>query len=490
VGNHEMNDSSDFAQGGTAASNFTVFGSLAALSLCMLLPSLSTSIANVALPTLATALQASFQSVQWIVLAYLLAITTMIVTAGRLGDMVDRRKVLLGGLVLFIFASLVCGAAPSLWVLLAARVAQGLGAATMMALTMAFVAETMPKERIGSAMGLLGSMSAIGTALGPSAGGVLIDLFSWRAIFLINLPLGLVSLWLVWRYLPARRAIGDKRVEFDNRGTVVLGLALAAYALAMTAGGGSFGLQNALLLATSIALGILFIAVEGRVASPLVQLEIFRNTSFSSSLGINVLVGTVMMTTLVVGPFYLSRALGLTAAQVGFVMSIGPAISIMTGVPSGRIVDRFGASRIVVAGLIMLATGSALLATLPTIFGVAGYVAAIFVLTPGYQMFQAANNTTVMEAAPTSRRGVYSAVLNLSRNLGLITGASLMGAVFAAGSAGAIATTNAAGNVTQGMQIAFSVVTGLMVTALVLIFVLRRPARIEVPQDDPSRRAG
>ena len=159
---------------------------LACLCLAILLPALGTSIANVALPTLAQAFDASFQQVQWIVLAYLLAITTLIVSVGRLGDIVGRRRLLLAGLVLFTAASVLCGTAPTLWLLIAARAAQGLGAAVMMAIAMALVGETVPKARTGRAMGLLGTMSAIGTALGPTLGGVLISGLGWQAIFLVK----------------------------------------------------------------------------------------------------------------------------------------------------------------------------------------------------------------------------------------------------------------------------------------------------------------
>jgi MFS family permease len=144
---------------------------LAGLSLSTLMSSLGTSIANIALPTLAQAFNAPFQQVQWIVLAYLLAITTVIVSVGRLGDLTGRRRLLLAGIVLFTVSSIVCGLAHALWLLIAARAAQGLGAAVMMALTMAFVGQAVPKEKTGSAMGLLGTMSAVGTALGPSLGG-------------------------------------------------------------------------------------------------------------------------------------------------------------------------------------------------------------------------------------------------------------------------------------------------------------------------------
>ncbi len=176
---------------------------LAALSLSVLLSSIGTSIANVSLPTLAQVFGASFQQVQWVVLAYLLSITTMVVSVGRLGDMVGRRRLLMIGVFLFTVASALCGSAPTLWLLIAARAAQGLGAAIMMALTMAFVGETVPKARVGNAMGLLGTMSATGTALGPSLGGLLISALGWQAIFFINVPLGLIMLLLIHRYAPA-----------------------------------------------------------------------------------------------------------------------------------------------------------------------------------------------------------------------------------------------------------------------------------------------
>ena len=134
-----------------------------------------------------------------------MAITTLIVSVGRLGDLTGRRRLLVVGIVVFTGASILCGLAPTLPTLIAARALQGIGAAIMMALALAFVAEIVPKGRIGSAMGLLGTMSAIGTALGPSLGGLLIAGFGWRAIFLVNVPLGVAALFLAHRHLPADR---------------------------------------------------------------------------------------------------------------------------------------------------------------------------------------------------------------------------------------------------------------------------------------------
>ncbi len=435
----------------------------------MLLSSLGTSIANVGLPTLAEAFDASFREVQWIVLAYLLAITTLIVSAGRLGDIIGRRRLLTAGIFLFTVASVLCGIAPTLWLLIAARAAQGLGAAIMMALTMAFVGETVPKARTGSAMGLLGTTSAIGTALGPSLGGVLIAGFGWRAIFLIMVPLGILNFLLARRYLPAhgQRAKMDRN-GFDSLGTLLLGLTLAAYALAVTVGRGHFDRLNMVLLVAAVIGGGLFVLAEARVASPLIRLAAFRNGVLSASLAMNALVSAVMMATLVVGPFYLSRALGLDAALVGIVMSIGPIISTLSGFPAGRVVDRLGAPFMVIVGLIGMAAGAFALSLLPAMFGIAGYIAAIAVLTPGYQLFQAANNTAVMMDVQADQRGVISGMLNLSRNLGLITGASVMGALFALASGTADITKAPPEAVAAGMGVTFAVAAALIVAAIAI----------------------
>jgi len=452
---------------------------LASLSLSMLLSSLGTSIANVGLPTLAQAFNASFQQVQWIVLAYLLAITTLIVGAGRLGDIVGRRRLLLAGIGLFTAASVLCAAAPTLWLLVAARAAQGLGAAVMMALTMAFVGETVPKARTGSAMGLLGTMSAVGTALGPSMGGLLIAGFGWRALFFVNGPLGLLALLLAYWHLPADRVVRTGKPGFDTLGTLLLALALAAYALAVTLGRGSFGLLNMALVSAAVVGVGLFVSAESRVASPLVRLAMFRDRMLSASLVMNVLVATVMMATLVVGPFYLARALGLGAAMVGLVLSAGPVISALTGVLAGRLVDRLGAPAMVIAGLAAMVAGAGALSVLPGLFGVAGYLAAIAVLTPGYQLFQAANNTAVMADVPADRRGLVSGLLNLSRNLGLITGASVMGAVFALASAASDITAASPAAVAMGMRVTFAVAAVLATAALAIA--LARRARLSAP---------
>jgi MFS family permease len=177
-----------------------------------------------------------------------------------------------------------------------------------------------------------------------------------------------------------------------------------------------------------------------------------RDPALRASLAMNALVSAVMMATLVVGPFHLSGALGLGAAAVGAWMSIGPVASAVSGVPAGRLVDRFGARRMALSGLAAMALGCVWITLLPASLGAIAYVGPLVIVTPGYALFQAANNTAVMADVAASRRGVVSGLLTLSRNLGLISGASAMAAVFGTG----------------GLRPSFVVATALVALALAL----------------------
>ncbi|MFP8780190.1 MFS transporter [Hydrogenophaga sp. RWCD_12] len=381
------------------------------LALSMLLASLSTSIANIALPTMAEAFAAPFAQVQSVVVAYLVALTITVVAAGRLGDSLGLKRSLMLGLAVFAVASLLCGAASNLWLLVSARALQGIGAAFLMTLSMALMRQTARTERLGRAMGLLGTVSALGTALGPSLGGVLIEATGWRGIFWVQFPLACIAFFLAFVTLSS---------EPTNR--------------------------------------------TGSNASLLSALD----RDLARSLLVNLLVATIMMTTLVVGPFYLGFGLGLKASQIGFVMAIGPVISIFGGIPSGRLVDAWGSGRILAIGLNLLAVGTLLLAFLPNMIGVIGYVLSISVLTPGYQLFQAANNTAALAKVPKDQQGTVSGLLNLSRNIGLITGASVMGIVFSYGVGTDDFAHASASAFAEGMQLTFLLASGMMICAIAM----------------------
>lgn len=380
------------------------------LGLSMLLASLGTSIANIALPTLAEVFLLPFIQVQAVVIGYLISLTITVVIAGRLGDRYGCKSMLIVGLIIFSLASLLCSVAPSLWILVAARSFQGIGAAFLMTLAMALTRQTVSKSQLGRAMGMLGTISALGTALGPVLGGFLLVVSGWQSIF---------------------------------------------------------GLQF-------ILAGIAIILARVLLPNDYIKKEIPALTSLQTdqnitpNLMVNLLVAAVMMTTLVIGPFYLSLGLNLDQIQVGLIMGIGPVVAILSGIPSGRLVDRWGGRYIVTIGLIFLIIGSSMLAILPKLMGISGYIMPIIILTSGYQLFQAANNTMTLADVPKARQGVVSGLLNLSRNMGLIIGASVMGAIFSFGVGTNQLTQATALAIIDGMQLTFICAGALMVVGLLI----------------------
>jgi MFS family permease len=250
----------------------------------------------------------------------------------------------------------------------------------------------------------------------------------------------------------------------------------------MTLGRGNFGALNIGLLAATILGIVLFVIAQRRVKNPLVELASFRDPRLSASLVMSLIVATVMMATLVVAPFYLSRGLGLDAAMVGVVLSTGPLVSTLSALLAGRLSDRFGAHRMMVAGLTSLVTGTFLLSLAMTRLGIASYIVPVTVTGFGYALFQTANNAAVMSGVGAGERGVTSGLLNLSRNLGLITGASLMGTIFAVASAGGQQAIGIGQDIlssvaaARGMHVTFQTATGLALVALVLALLSARVA--------------
>ena len=390
--------------------NKTQTGITITLGLSILLASLGTSIVNIALPTLAEVFLLPFIQVQAVVIGYLISLTITVVIAGRLGDRYGCKSMLIVGLVIFSLASLLCSVAPSLWILVAARSFQGIGAAFLMTLAMALTRQTVNKSQLGRAMGMLGTISALGTALGPVLGGVLIALSGWQSIFGLQFILASIAIILAWVLLP-----------------------------------------------------------NDCIRKQIPTLSSWQpDQNITPNLMVNLLVAAVMMTTLVIGPFYLSLGLSLNQIQVGLIMGIGPVVAILSGIPSGRLVDRWGSRYIVAIGLIFLIIGSFMLAIVPKLMGLSGYIFPIIILTLGYQLFQAANNTMTLADVPKARQGVVSGLLSLSRNMGLIIGASVMGTIFSFGVGTNQFNQATALAIIDGMQFTFLCAGALMIVGLLI----------------------
>lgn len=450
---------------------------LVVLAGSMLVGSLGISLATVALPALARAFSAPLPSVQWVIIAYLVAVTASIVALGRLGDLIGQTRMLILGLSVFAIASLACAFAPTLPGLIAARIVQGFGGAVLMALPVSIIRTVVARERMGSAMGLLGTMSAVGTALGPSLGGITIDLYGWSAGFV---AVGVLAFMLLAIAVPtfsrASRLETTVSGAIDWLGSLLLAFALSAYALSMTSAVGV--LDARLLLPLTAVLTALFVWRQMMAARPLVPIALLRNFRIGLSLAMNFLVTTVMMSTLVVGPYMLSLGLGLDESAIGLVMAVGPLTSALSGLPAGRLTDRYGAARMLPVGLAQIAVGLVALAILPQWFGLWGYGLALVLLTPGFQIFLAANNTVTMQTVAEDQRGVLSGLLGLSRNLGFVTGASAVSSLFAFTLGGVELAKADPSLIAHAFTVTFLIATLLPVTALIVDLVRARVAGV------------
>ena len=438
-------------------------------ALTILLASLGTSIANVALPQLASAFAAPFSTVQWVVIAYLLSLTVCSAGAGRLGDRVGHGRALRLGVAVYIFGAVAAALSTQIWLLIFARMVQGAGAAVMIVVPMALLRDRTSADRLGRAMGLLGTASAIGTALGPALGGFLIAGLGWSAIFWLMAALGGLCLWFGRE---SSEAAQQTRVAttIDPRGALSFGVAVAGVALTMTLPFSTISIG--LLVASGIST-LVFLWVERTASAPFFPAGAMADGGLRRGLAANALVAAVMMTTLVVGPFYLTRGLGLGSGAVGLVLAAGPVLSALSGLPAGRMVDRLGAGRVAQLGVMAMAIAVAVIAGFSIRFGLVAYLCGIAILTPGYQLFLAANTTLVLTKAGAAERGVISGLLGLSRNTGLIIGAAGMGALFARATGRADAALADATQIGFAVAISFAVAAGLLIVAVLLV----RPAR-------------
>jgi EmrB/QacA subfamily drug resistance transporter len=401
-----------------------------AVSVGVFMATLDGSIVNVALPAIRGHFGASIGGVEAVVSVYLLVISAALLAAGRLGDVLGRRRVFTGGMLLFTLGSGLCGFAWSLPVLVAARAVQALGAAAMMSMAPAIVTSTFPREQRGQALGIVSSVVAAGLTAGAPVGGAILSFASWHAIFLVNLPVGVAG--AVW----ASRAIPDEepgeRQPFDGRGAFWLGAALATAigAVEMAPHGGRWAL--ALLAAAVAASGILW-RVERRAAAPLVDPELLGDGTISVGLLAALLSYAAIFHQTLLSPFFLADVKGLGQAGLAATLTVVPICLMVTSPVAGWISDRHGARIPQVVGGLMLAAGLAWLATADGTTPMASIVVGLALEGAGMGFFQPPNNSAVMGALPSSKLGSGGGLLATSRNVGMVLGVATGGALFEAG---------------------------------------------------------
>lgn len=448
---------------------------MTAVAMSIFLATIDGSIVNVALPTLTHELNSSFALVQWVVLAYLLTQTTLMLSIGRLADMIGKKSIFTAGFVIFTIGSVLCGLASTVQWLIAFRVLQAVGAAMTLALGIAIVTEAFPPQERGKALGITGSIVSIGVVIGPTLGGILIDALSWHWIFFVNLPVGIVGTFLAIRFVPALQPAGQQR--FDYWGGITLFIGLLALLLALTLGQG-WGFDDGRVLAL-LAIFLLFTAVfvyiEWRAEQPMIDLRLFRNRLFSVNLITGFITFIAIAGTFILLPFYLEGILGYDVRRVGFLLAAVPIALGISAPLSGALSDRFGTRPITVLGLAILLLGYYAISRVHTEMSTAGYLVRFVLIGLGMGIFQSPNNSAIMGSAPRSQLGVASGLLSLTRTLGQTTGIALFGAFWAGRTfihAGAVlpggATTAAPAAQALALQETFLLVAVLMAPALAL----------------------
>ncbi|MFC0573787.1 MFS transporter [Paraburkholderia solisilvae] len=393
------------------------------------------SVVNVALAALQSELHASVAAIQWVVDAYLLMLASLVLVGGALGDRYGRRRIFVCGIVLFTLASAACGLAPNSATLIAARAVQGIGAALLVPSSLSIIGAVFDDHERGRAIGIWAGFASIASALGPTAGGWLVDVFSWRAIFFLNLPIAAATLVLALVAVPDSHQPGaPQRMDWSGAIAAALGLGALAYGLTLAS---THGFAAPAVLASVAGGGIVligFVVIEASSAQPMMPLDVFQSRDFSGANLVTLLLYFGLGGTLFFLPFTLIRAHGFTATQAGAALLPIPLIIGGLSRFAGGLADRFGPRLPLTAGPMVTAAGFVLFALVPAVSGDTSYWAAFFpalvVVGLGMTLTVAPLTTTVMTSVPGERTGVASGINNAVARVASLIAIAALGIVF------------------------------------------------------------
>jgi len=404
---------------------------LTSVSLGSLMATLDGSIVNIALPAIETDFRIGLNTVEWVVVAYLLVVGSLLLPFGRLGEVLTFKRVYLAGFAIFTLASVCCGASPNAAMLVAFRVVQGVGAAMLMAMGPAIVAHTFQDHERGRALGLNGVSVAIGLSLGPALGGILTEVATWRAIFLINLPIGLLAILWAARVLPSEKPRKDQ--SFDVKGAALSGVALFALLLALS-DGQEWGWTSPAVVGLFVAfvvLGAAFLRVERRSIQPMIDLALFKIRPFSAGLASVVVAFAGLFTATFLLPFLLEQGRGFSPIEAGLLLTPVPITMALVAPISGAASDHFGPRVLASTGMALMALSLVSLTQLPVDFALPDLIWRLVLLGVGQGMFMSPNSSAVLGSVPRPRIGTASGTLAQMRVNGQAVGIALSGAIVA-----------------------------------------------------------
>ncbi|MED1203042.1 DHA2 family efflux MFS transporter permease subunit [Heyndrickxia acidicola] len=395
------------------------------LNLFVFMSTLDGSIVNIALPVISKDLSLPIAKAEWIVSSYLIAICTIILFFGKLGDILGKIKVFRIGTLIFIVGSLLSGFSSSLSMLVIFRVIQALGASMTMANSQGIVTDIFPSRERGKALGLIGTFVSLGSIAGPSLGGGIVSALGWQYIFWVNVPIGIIAIVLGWKLLP--KDLTMLKTKIDIQGSLLF----AVFVISLFSGlllGQQTGYSNPLII-SSFALALIafliFLLVERHKAEPMLHLPLFKNPLFTVSILCGFLVFVANFCFNIISPFYSENILQLSPLSSGCLLMLFPITMAVTAPLSGALSDRIGSELLTFLGLLVMVMAQIGLATLhngsPVIF--VGVLVAMLGLGSG--LFQSPNNSLVMSTVPRTKLGIAGSVNSLVRNIGMIVGISL-----------------------------------------------------------------
>lgn len=393
--------------------------------------SLDGSIVNTLLPVISSDLQTSIAGIEWVSTVYLLVVSSLLLGFGRAGDIYGNKKLYIMGFTVFVAGSALCGLAPTARALVGLRVIQAIGAAMVFANAPAILTKTFPPEQRGRALGALGTFTYLGLTVGPSLGGWLSGSFGWRSVFYVNVPIGAVAISMALVFMVQDRSEGT-REPFDFKGAILFMVGLVALLAALNEGH-AMGWMDARILgmfAASVAAFTAFVYVERRAMSPMLDLSLFRNPLFSSVTLSALLNYSSVFSVLFALPFLLIQGRGLTAQHAGLVLTAQPIVMAAMAPVSGTLSDKIGSRIPATIGMAIITAGILLLTVTIQMSSLAAIAATLGIIGLGVGLFVSPNNSALMGAAPRQRQGIASGVLATARNLGMVLGIGISGAVF------------------------------------------------------------
>jgi len=407
------------------------WGVLIAIGIGTFMTALDTSVVNTVLPIIGQNFNATIANVEWVVTIYLLVLSGLLLSFGRLGDMRGHKAIYITGFGIFMFGSLFSGAAPNVGLLIAFRGLQALGAAMLAANSPAILTKSFPVQQRGQALGLQATMTYLGLTVGPSVGGWLATLFSWRIVFYINLPVGLAAIWLSLKFIPNDPSHYQAE-QFDYPGAITFLLGLGALLLGLNQGveWGWTSIPILALLVSAIILLVLFVYIEVQSKQPMLDLSLFKQLPFSMTAASAVINYIGVYSSIFLMPYYLIQGRGFSSAQAGLILTAQPVIMAVIAPISGTLSDRIGTRLPAVFGMAVLSGGLYALSRLTAQSSIESIMIALAIVGLGTGAFISPNNSALMGSAPKSRQGIAAGILATCRNFGMVLGVGIAGAIF------------------------------------------------------------